>query len=236
MGWWIALGILLLIGAIPLGVDVRYREAGLLVRWVLGPLRGTVYPRKQKKPKRERKKTPEPPKTENPAKPPEPQVDRQPPPQTAEAPPGEDTEKGGSIRDFLPLARVGADMLNGLRRRLRVDRLELCVTLAGEDPCDLAENYGRAWAALGNLVPRLDRWFVIKKRDLEVQCDFTSEETTVFARLKLTITLGRVLSLGVVCGTRALITFIKIWKNNKGGAQNEPETSQYAGDHHPENP
>lgn len=224
MGWLIALGVLLLIGAIPLGVDVKYGEEGPLVRWVLGPLRGTIYPRKKKAPK---PKTPssEPRKPENSTKPPETQVDKQSPPQTVEGPPDEKKEKGGSLRDFLPLVKVGVDMLNGFRRRLRVDRLEFRVTLAGGDPCDLAENYGRAWAALGNLVPRLDRWFVIKKRDLEVQCDFTSEETTVFARLKLTITLGRVLSLGVVYGIRALIVFIKIKNKRKGGAQNEPETS-----------
>lgn len=224
MGWLIALGVLLLIGAIPLGVDVKYGEEGPLVRWVLGPLRGTIYPRKKKAPK-PKTSPPEVREPDNPAKPPETQVDRQPSPQKAEGSPTEKKEKGGSVRDFLPLVKVGVDMLNGFRRRLRVDRLEFRVTLAGGDPCDLAENYGRAWAALGNLVPRLDRWFVIKKRDLEVQCDFTSEETTVFARLKLTITLGRVLSLGVVYGIRALIVFIKIKNKRKGGAQNEPETS-----------
>ena len=109
-------------------------------------------------------------------------------------------------------------MLGAFRRKLRVNVLELKLILAGDDPCDLAVNYGKAWAALGNLLPRLERVFVIKKRDLEVECDFTANETLVTARLDLTITLGRLLALGVVYGIRALITFLKIKKKRKGGA------------------
>ena len=59
---------------------------------------------------------------------------------------------------------------------------------------------------------------MIKKRDLEVECDFTANETLVTARLDLTITLGRLLALGVVYGIRALITFLKIKKKREGGA------------------
>ena len=109
-------------------------------------------------------------------------------------------------------------MLGAFRRKLRVNVLELKLIMAGNDPCDLAVNYGKAWAALGNLLPRLERVLVIKKRDLEVECDFTSNETLVTARLDLTITLGRLLALGVVYGIRALITFLKIKKKRKGGA------------------
>ena len=63
--------------------------------------------------------------------------------------------------------------------------------LASSDPCDLAVNYGRVWTALGNLMPQLDRLFVIKKRDVEALCDFTASETTVIARVDITITLSR---------------------------------------------
>ena len=59
---------------------------------------------------------------------------------------------------------------------------------------------------------------MIKKRDLEVECDFTADQTLVIARLDVTITLGRLIALGVVYGIRALITFLKIRKKRKGGA------------------
>ena len=76
--------------------------------------------------------------------------------------------------------------------------------MAADDPCDLAVNYGRAWAALGNLMPILESQLVIKKRNLEVECDFTSDNTRIFARAELTITLGRVFSLGLVHGLRII--------------------------------
>jgi len=67
-------------------------------------------------------------------------------------------------------------------------------------------------------MPRLESWFVIKKRDIEVECDFTAPETLVYAYLDLTITLGRLLSLVVVYGVRAVIEYLNIKKKRKGGA------------------
>ena len=99
------------------------------------------------------------------------------------------------------------DFLEDLRRKLRVSLLVLRLTLRGDDPADLAVNYGRAWAALGNLMPQLERAFVIKKRDVEVQCDFLSENTTIVFAMDLTVTLGRLLSLAVVYGIRVIKQF-----------------------------
>ena len=104
-------------------------------------------------------------------------------------------KSGGPITDFLPLVKVVLKFLDGFRRKLRVNVLELKLIMAADDPCDLATNYGRAWAAVGNLMPQLERVFVIKKRNIEVECDFTADKTRVLARLDLTITLGRILGL-----------------------------------------
>ena len=53
MGWLITLGILILLGMIPLGVSAVYDEDGVLVRVVVGPLKIQVFPAsaKKKKPK-----------------------------------------------------------------------------------------------------------------------------------------------------------------------------------------
>ena len=110
------------------------------------------------------------------------------------------------------------DFLGDFRRKLRVNRLELKIILGGGDPCDLAVNYGKAWAAMGNLIPQLERAFVIKKRDTEVECDFTASSTTVLARLDLTITLARMFSMGVRHAIHGLREFMKINKLRKGGA------------------
>ena len=90
--------------------------------------------------------------------------------------------------------------------------------LAGDDPCDLAVNYGRAWAALGNLIPVLERFLVIKKRDMQVRCDFTADKTLIYARADLTITVGRLLAVVLRHGIRILSEFLKITKLRKGGA------------------
>ena len=110
------------------------------------------------------------------------------------------------------------DMLNAFRRRLRVNVLEVKVILAGDDPCDLGLNYGRAWTAIGNFQPYLERFLVIKKRKIEVECDFCSSQRLIEARLDLTITLGRILATVFVYGIRAVIQFLKINKKRKGGA------------------
>jgi hypothetical protein len=115
--------------------------------------------------------------------------------------------------------------LDGFRRKLRVNVFDLKIVMAADDPCDLALNYGKAWAAVGNLMPQLERVFVIQKRNIDVECDFTADKTLVNARLDLTITLGRILGLVFVLLGRAIVTFIKILLKRKGGAVNEPKSS-----------
>lgn len=217
MGWLIALGILFLLAILPLGVSVQYDSDGPLVRIIAGLLRLQVFPaKKKKKPKDKKEKKGKTPKEETAA----PQEADQAAPPKKEAAPAktEEPKKGGSITDFIPLVWTVLDFLVDFRRKLRVNRLELNLVMAGGDPCDLATNYGKAWAALGNLWPRLEEWFVIKKQDVRIQCDFEGDQTLVTARLDITITLGRILSLGVRYGIRAIKELIQIKNKGKGGA------------------
>ena len=219
MGWLIALGIVLLLAVLPVGVRIRYDSEGILVKVIAGPVRMTVFPlpkkekKEKKKPTKEKKKPsgkkkksgssgsgtkeslPEPPKPPEPPK-----------------------EKGGSLLDFLPLVRIALDFLGDFRRKLRLNNLYLRLIMAADDPCDLAVNYGRAWAAVGNLLPQLEKWFVIQKRDVEVECDFEASQVLVIACLDLTITVGRLLTAAVKFAVRALIEYLKIKKKRKGGA------------------
>lgn len=213
MGWWIALGILFLLAILPLGVSVKYNAQGPLVRLILGPVRLTLVPAK----KREKKEKKPEKKKEEPKPEPVKQIgkDKSEPALRKEP---EKKEQGGSLLDFLPLVQTVFDFLGDFRRKLRLDHLELKLIMAADDPCDLAINYGRAWAALGNLLPKLEQWFVIKKRDLEVECDFTASETLIIARLDITISLGRLLAAVVRFAFRALKEFLNIKKKRKGGA------------------
>lgn len=202
MGWLITLGILVLLAVLPLGIHIRYDEDGVLGKLIAGPIRILLFPRPKKEKKEKPKKKPKPKKKKKPA--------------SATAKPKE-KKKGGPITDFLPLVDVALGFLNGFRKKLRVDCLELKIVMAGGDPCDLAVNYGKAWAALGNLQPLLERVLVIKKRNIELECDFVAASTLVTARVDITMTLGRLLALVAVAAFRAVKEFLKIMKKRKGG-------------------
>ena len=203
IGWLIALAIIVLLAVLPLGVSAIYDTGGPLVRWMLGPFKGNLYPKEKKeKPEKQNKE-----KTKKTSK------------SKTKKETAKKEKKGGNISDFFPLVELLLDFLaDFFSRKLRVKRLELDLVLAGDDPCDLAVNYGRAWAALGNLIPVLERFLVIKKRDMQVRCDFTADKTLVYARADLTITIGRLLAVSLRHGIRILSEFLKITKLRKGGA------------------
>lgn len=210
MGFWIAAAVLLALAILPLGIRIRYNEAGFFLKVIVGPIKITVFPRRKKPENRKpREKKPdkehklEQPKTSVPEE--QQQPDAQP----------EQQEKGGSLTRFMPLIQLGLEFLGDLWRKLRLDNLYLRLILASDDPCDLAVNYGRVWAAVGNLIPQLERLFVIKKRDIQVECDFTAAETRIAAHLDITITLGRLLVLAIYYGIRVLIEFLSM--KRKGG-------------------
>ena len=203
MGWLIALGVLTLIAIIPIGVSAVYDEDGPLVKIIAGFIRIPLYPTKKKEGKEKKAKPKAKQKTTD-------KANSQKQPQK---------KKGGSISDFLPLVDVLLDFVGMFGRRLRINTLNLKLILAGGDPSDLAINYGRGWAALGNLMPLLDKAFVIQKRNLEVECDFLADKTTIVAKLDLSITIGRVISLLIVGGIPIVREFIKLKKSRKGGAK-----------------
>lgn len=194
VGILIFLGIILLIGAIPLGVRGRYDENGPLVQLLLGPIPWQVYPLKKKK--REKNKKPA---------------------KTAKK--KEKTEKkGGSVRDFLPLVRIVFEFLGDFRRKLRVKNLKLSIVLAGADPCDLAVNYGKLQGAVAGLDPQLERFFVIKNKRIHIGCDFEADQTVILADAAMTLTVGRLLALGGRHGLKVIKEFIKMKNKSKGGA------------------
>ena len=199
MGWLIALAVVTALALIPVGVSLRYGDTGFSLK-----LRLLFFSLKLpggKKKKKEKEKKPE-------QKKPEP-VDG------PGEPPGKQKKPRRSMKDFLPWIRLGLDFLGSLRRKLRIEKLYAHVILAGGDPCDLAINYGRTWAGASTLMAQLNRIFVIRDQDVDISCDFTAEKTAVTARLDLTITVGRIISLLVLYGIRALRQYLIF---RKGGA------------------
>lgn len=245
MSWLITLGVLGILAALPIGVRLRYDEEGFFARVIVGPLSFALYPFPKKEKKQKKKKAGKgetvgaeiPPAREPPASSGAPQTDgtqKALPPQpegTQAAQPGETqkalpkppqpppepkTRKGGRILDFLPFVKLvlelGGDFLF---RLLTFDRIFVRVILASGDKGALAMNYGKTWAALGNLLPLLDSRFRIKKRDIQVGCDFEASQSRILARADIRVTLGGVLVLVVHYGVRGLIEFIKFKRKQK---------------------
>ena len=204
MSGWFVLGIIaavfVLIGCIPVGVDARYHENALALRLKIGFFTMQVLPAKPKKKKAEAKKK-KPAAKKQDAKPAKPKKQFQMPQLT--------------LQDILALADLACDTLGNLRRKLRVEVLVLHVTLGGSDPAKAAILYGRAWALIGMLNPKLEQLFVIKKRDIQPILDYNEKEMKVDAHLALTITIGRAISLAVRAGVR----FLKLWLNKKKAVQ-----------------
>ena len=206
MGWLITLGILVLLAILPLGAAVNYHSEGFFLDVIAGPVRIPILPKKKKDPNKKDKKK---------EKKKKPQSNKKGKGETA----GEKKKKkGGPITDFLPIVKTALDLLNSFRKKLRIKRLDLKLIMAADDPCDLAINYGRANAAMGNLMPQLERCFVIKKRNVEIECDFEASETVIIARADITITLGWLLAIVVFYGVRALKQYLQIKNKRKGGA------------------
>ena len=211
--WWmtvlVILAVLVLIGCIPVGVDAAYGEGGVLLSAKIGFFRLQILPAKPKKPEKPKK-----PKQQKPAASPAPSAAPDTP--AAEAAPQKKLSLPGGLDGILRLVNLALSTLGDLRRKLRVEELTLHVTFAGDDPADAALHYGQAWAAVGALMPALDRLFVIKKRDICPILDYNREQMSVDAHLILTITIGRALALGLKAG----LGFLKLLNDSKKGGAN----------------
>ena len=205
MIFWIILGILVLLYLLPLGIRLIYSSEGCRIWLLAGPVPLKVYP-KNKGAKKPEKGTI---KADKPRK------------KTAPKKPAEEKKEGGSLKDFLPFVDIARKLLYGIFRKHRIRRLEIKMLLAGDDPCDLAVNYGKAWAATGNLIPLLEEHFIIKKRDVQIGCDFTAEETVIYVRADITILLGRLLTLAVIHGSHGFRDYLKLMKKRKGEQNHE---------------
>lgn len=196
MGWLIAAVLLLAILLLPISIRLAYGAAGARVLLGIGPIRIPVFPKNNTRKKERNKSGKSPSKT----------------------PSKKTVDQGGKLSDFLPLLETILELAAELHRRLVVADLCLRIRMAGDDPCDLGIQYGRAWAALGSLIPHLERLFTIKKREIDISCDYTSGQSSVLAHAILRISIGRLLWIAIFHGRHVLKQYFKIYNQRKGGS------------------
>ena len=195
-GWVIALLvvlILLLLVQIRVGTVVEYSAQGLMVRVRLGAMRIQVFPGKKKK-KPVQKEKPKPLSTKKTSA----------------------KKKGGRLKlvlDFLPLV---LDTVGRFRRKLRVDKLDVELTVGAGDPADAALQYGKANALLGSVWHPLTQALHVKDGRAHVELDFETASPVVYIFASLSLTVNQVLTLAVVFAAKALRILIRARnKHNK---------------------
>lgn len=193
---WIAAALVLaalwLLSLIRFGGQAAYGPHGLQVWLRVCGIMILLYPRKKVRTRRQQRKRPE--------------KEQREPPAAKDVEPGERWEL---IKRLLPILLEAAGRL---RRRIRVQPLNLTVWIPGaEDPAVSAIWYGRANAALGALWPALNNALDIRDSQVSVRADFTTEQLRLEARAGVSLTVGQALFLGLWTGGKVLFTTIQ-WK------------------------
>ena len=206
-GWMVllvTLAVLFLLSRVRLGGLVRYGSGeGLLARLILGPVRLTLYPPREKP---EKKEKPAKKKRKKPKK---------------EPPEGEKKAEGHkrTLPPIPELLALAAEAAGALKRRIRVDTVTIRLVWAAADPMETALGFGRANAVMGMIWPLIENNFKVKHHDLDVSVDFDRKEPEIFGEMALTMTVGQLLSFGIRFGVKLLV----IWSRSGRHSANNQE-------------
>lgn len=189
----IILAVFWLISLIRIGGRVKYGQAGLFVLLLIGPVKLLLFPPEkepEQKWKAKQKKKKKPPIVEKHKKEPK---EGQP----------------GTLSRLMKLLPVVGQACGSLKRKIRVDDLELELIWGGADAASIAIGYGQANAALGMLWPVFDNNFKVRRHLFRVGMDYGSSQPMVELQAAVTMTVGQIATLGVHYGVKALIIWIK---------------------------
>lgn len=213
--------LLLLILLLPARVRVMLRQEKFFL-WVgLGPFRLRLLPWKEKKPKKQKK--PEKPENQNQQKreippSPTPQAERHgesagPAPQIRKekesAPVSGGMEKP-DIPYIMDLIHLGLSAMEQFRRALRVDRFLLDCAIATGDAAKTAMAYGAAAAGVGMFLPLLEENLRVRKKDIQVICDFEGTESQIFLEVQVSALVFQLLIIGI----KVLRGFLRLRKQH----------------------
>ena len=183
----IIISILILLALLRFGIVVEYSDAGFAL-WVKA---GFIKLRLKEKDKKEKKK-----KAKKKEKKP---VKRGP----------------GNLSEFLDMLKAVKNALGRLRRKLLIKQLTLYYTSASDDPAKTAIQFGAANAVFGAIMPVMERYFKIKRRDLRTAADFDAKENGIYAKIIISIALWEALYTVL-----ALLPLLTAKSNKKSNSSN----------------
>lgn len=213
--------LLLLVLLLPARVRVMLRQEKFFL-WVgLGPFRLRLLPWKEKKPKKQKK-----PEKQEEAKPQKRESPPSPPPQAER--PGEAAGPATQIRKekestpvsggmdkldipyIMDLIHLGLSAMGQFRRALRVDRFLLDCAIATGDAAKTAMAYGAAAAGVGMFLPLLEENLRVRKKDIQVICDFEGTESQIFLEVQVSALVFQLLIIGI----KVLRGFLRLRKQH----------------------
>ena len=213
--------LLLLVLLLPARVRVMLRQEKFFL-WVgLGPFRLRLLPWKEKKPKKQKKsEKPEEAKPQNREPPPSPPPQAERPGEAARPAPQIRKEKestpvfGGMEKLDIPyimdLIHLGLSAMGQFRRVLRVDRFLLDCAIATGDAAKTAMAYGAAAAGVGIFLPLLEENLRVRKKDIQVICDFEGTESQIFLEVQVSALVFQLLIIGI----KVLRGFLRLRKQH----------------------
>lgn len=193
--------IFILIGLIRVGAVVRFGEA-LELKVLIGPLRITLLPAKERNAKPPEEKKPE---------------------QSAESKKKEKTHTlpkltKDELRDLIETALAALkETARRACKRLRIDPLEVLVVFGGEDPADIAQAYGYASAAMWGVMPHLEDLFNIPNPSLHLRMDYSVKKT----RAEGTVGVSLRIWDGLVIAFALLVPMLKWYRRFRRAHKND---------------
>ena len=207
IGWYILGGIVLLLLAIWLlrvSVEIAFGQE-LRVTAKIGPKKLTLLPKPEKReraPKKKKKK--------------------------ALAAEKKTEDKGKKkfpftfedIRSAAPVVFEALQKaLRKIRRRMRVDPLDISITFAGDDPAKVAEMYGWANTAMWTMMPPLEQLIHIPDPHIHLGVDYNSFRITAEGRVGVRFRIGDLIVIALTLAVPVLKWYMN--RRKKAAPQKE---------------
>lgn len=182
--------VLFLLSQMRLGGCVEYGVEGLFIRLRIGAFWFPVYPLKKEKEKRPPRKTK----------------------QAAEP----QYPSGGSFELVKRCLPIIGEAAGELRRKIRIDRLEIDFIAAAADAADAALAFGYSNMAMGMIWPVFEQNFVVKEHRFRMAVDFQADSPTIHIVAALSMKLGQLVSFAVRYGWKLLRAYMAAKSAPKG--------------------
>ena len=119
---------------------------------------------------------------------------------------------GGTFQEFREMLPYLLEAVGQLKRKIRIDRIVLDVTVAAADPAFTAIAFGGANAFLGMIWPAIENNFNVKDRSITTQADFDGDQSRIRADAVFTMTIGQLVVFGCKYGLGGLVKYQKMRK------------------------